>query len=202
MYGQGGGISDNNLKKLLITTLKTSGRVLSVKEVETLDEAAEKFESLQDAGDISAAVKAINKVGRLGVPGQIPSYAESASKVNKLVETTATEIKAKLEKLQGVIEEGETKQKLDAILAAMKLGSDYGSLKFLKPELTKFKKELSKNKDVAQLVKDAKVIDYATSASSTSAKKRAAEKLQDVIDSTDIDAVKTVAQEMLSGLQE
>ena len=201
MYGQGGGISDNNLKKLLMTSLKTSGRILSVKEAAMLDSAADKFESLQAAGDISDAVKAINKVKRIGVPGQIPSYADSASKVNELVGTTATETTAKLEELRGVIESGETAEKLEAIVAGMNLGSDYGSLKVLKPDFAKFKKELSKNKEIAQLVKDAKVINYALSASSNSAKKRAAEKLQALIDSTKIEAVKALAQTTLDGLK-
>ena len=202
LYGQGGGISDDDLKKLLMTSLKTSGRVLSAKEVETLNKAAEKFESLQKAGDIPGAVKAINKARRMGVPGQIPSYAEAANRVNKLAETTATEITAKLEELQSVIEAGETAKKLDAILAALKLGSDYGSLKILKPELAKFKKTLGKNRELTQLVKDAKVINYAVSASSTSAKKRAAEKLQVLIDSSETDAVKSLAQKTLDGLSD
>ena len=145
-------------------------------------------------------MKAINKVRRVGVPGQIPSYAEAANRVNKIVETTATEISAKLEDLKSVIKSGETAEKLDAILAALKLGSDYGSLKMLKPELTKFKKTLGKNKEIAQLVKDAKVINRAVLASSTAAKKRAAEKLQVLIDSSEIPAVKSSAQKTLDGL--
>ena len=202
LYGQGGGISDDGLKKLLMTSLKTSGRVLSDKEVATLDRAAEKFESLQKAGDNSGAVKAINKVGRLGVPGQIPSYAEAANRVNKLAETTATEITAKLEELQSVIEAGETAEKLDAILAALKLGSDYGSLKILKPELVKFKKTLGKNKEITQLVKEAKVINSAVTATSKVAKKRAAEKLKVLIESSDIGAMKSSAQETLDSLKD
>jgi len=202
IYGQGGGISTENLKTLLMTSLKTSGRVLNAKEVETLDKAAKDFESLQSAGDISGALKAINKVKRLGAPGQIPSYAQAASKVNKLAETTATEVNAKLAKLSSVIESGETAEKLEAILAALQLGSDYSGLKILKPELAKFKKEIGKNKEITQLVKDAKVIKYAVSASSASAKKRAAEKLQVLIESSEIDAVKISAQQALAGLRE
>ena len=202
LYGKGGGISDDNLKMLLMTSLKTSGRILSSKEADMLDQAAEKFASFQEAGDISAAVKAINKAGRLGVPGEIPSYADSASKVNTLVGTTATEITSKLEEYKGVIESGETAEKLDAILAALKLGNDYRSLKILKPELNKFKKELGKNKEISKLLKDAKVISYAVSASSASTKKRAAQKLQALIESTEIDAVKVSAQQTLDGLKE
>ena len=202
LYGQRGGISDDNLKTLLMTTLQTSGRILNVKEVETLTAAAEKFESLQKAGDIEGAVKAINKAGRIGVPGQIPSYAESANQVNVLVETVSTEVTSKLEELRGAIESGETAEKLDAILTASKLGNDYGKLKVLKPELAKFRKELSKNKEISQLVKDAKVINYAVSASSTAAKKRAAAKLEALIDSTEIEAVKSSAQQTLGALQE
>ena len=202
LYGQSGGISDDNLKTLLVTTLQTSGKVLSFKEVEALDKAAEQFESLQKAGDIEGAVKAVNKVGRIGVPGQISSYAESAGKVNELVETTATEITAKLEELRGVIESGETAEKLDAILTALKFGSDFGKLKILKPELAKFKKELGKNKELSKLIKDAKVINYAIAASSTAAKKRAVEKLQALIESTEIEAVKSAAQQTLDTLKE
>lgn len=197
LYGQGGGISSANLKKLLAASLETSGRILNEKEVDLLYKAAEKFESLQESGDIAGSVKAINKISKLGMPGQIPSYAEAASKVNELVGTAATEATSTLEELSETVESGETAQQLEAILTSLQLGSDYGSLKILKPELAKFRKELSKNKEVKQLVKEAKVISSAASASSSSARKKAQQKLQSLIDATEIDAVKSSAEQVL-----
>lgn len=200
LYGGGGALPGDKLGMMLASTLQNSGRVLSAKEVDTLGTVVERYESSIEAGDIAGAVKALNKTGRMGVPGQIASYAKAANKVNELAKTAATEVVAKLEELGGSIESSETGDQLTAILASQKLESDYGSLKILKPEFSKFKKALGKNKEISQLVKEAKIISAANSASSKTAKKRALEKLQQLIDSTEIDAVKTTAKSALEEL--
>ena len=200
LYGGGGALPGDKLGMMLASTLQNSGRVLSAKEVNTLGSVIERYESSIEAGDIAGAVRALNKTGRMGAPGQIASYAKAASKVNELAATAATEVVAKLEELNGSIESGETADQLTSILASQKLESDYGGLKILKPEFSKFKKALGKNKEITQLVKEAKIINAAGSASSKAAKKRALEKLQALIDSTQIDEVKTTAKSVLEEL--
>ena len=200
LYGGGGALPGDKLGMMLASTLQNSGRVLSAKEVDTLGAIVERYESSVEAGDIAGAVKALNKTGRMGAPGQIASYAKAASKVNELASTAATEVVAKLEELNGSIESGETSDQLTAVLASQKLESDYGGLKILKPEFSKFEKTIGKNKEITQLVKEAKIISAASSASSKTAKQRALEKLQALIDSTQIDEVKTKAKSVLEEL--
>ncbi len=200
LYGQGGALPGDKLPAMLATSLQNSGRVLSTREVESLTTAAQRFTNLQGSGDMAGAIKALNKIGRLGTPGQVASYAQSANKVNELANAAATEVTAQLAELNDPIESGDTAEKVAAVLASLKIESDYSGLKILKPEIAKFKKALGKKKEISQLVREAKVINLAKTASSKTAKKRALEKLQELIDSTEIEEIKTAAQETLDGL--
>ena len=182
------------------TALQTSGRILNAREAETLSGSAERFANLSGSGDIVGAIKAINKAGRVGVPGQIPSFAQSAMEVNKLVKDMATEVMTKLEELDGTIESSQSTERVDAVLASLKLASDYGGLKVLKPEFKEFKKKLGKNKEISQIVKEAKIINSAVTATSKTAAKRGMEKLKELIDATEIDEIKTAAQAALDDL--
>jgi len=201
LYGNGGLTSQTDLIPLMESALETSGRILNVREAETLSKAAEQFQYLSESGDTVGAIKALSKAGRIGTPGQIPSYADSAVKVNMLVKGMATEVMTKLQELDSAIESGEPDERVEAILASMQLTSDYGGLKVLRPEITKFKKKLGKNKELSQLIKEAKVITTAVSATSKTAKKRAVDNLQKLIDSSEIDKIKGKAQAVLDDLK-
>ncbi len=200
LYGDGGLTAQTKLIPLMESALQTSGQILNAREAETLSTSAERFVNLSGSGDIAGAIKAINRAGRVGTPGAIPSFAESAIKVNKLVKEMATEVMGKLEELEGTIESSQSTERLDAVLASLKLTSDYRDLKILKPEFSKFKKKLGKNKEISQLVKEAKIINTAVAAQSKTAVKRAAEKLKALIDTTEIAEIKTAAQTALDDL--
>ena len=200
IYGNGGLTAQTKLIPLMETALQTSGRILNAREAETLSGSAERFVNLSGSGDIVGAIKAINKAGRVGVPGQIPSFAQSAMEVNKLVKDMATEVMTKLEELDGTIESSQSTERVDAVLASLKLASDYGGLKVLKPEFKEFKKKLGKNKEISQIVKEAKIINSAVTATSKTAAKRGMEKLKELIDATEIDEIKTAAQAALDDL--
>ena len=200
IYGNGGLTAQTKLIPLMETALQTSGRILNAREVETLSSSAERFSNLSGSGDVVGAIKAINRAGRIGTPGEIPSFAQSAVEVNKLVKEMATEVMAKLEELEGTIESSQSTELVDAVLASMKLTSDYGDLKIIKPEFAKFRKKLGKNKEISQLVKEAKIINSAVTAQSKSAAKRGMEKLKALIEATEIEEIKTAAQAALDDL--
>ena len=101
IYGNGGLTAQTKLIPLMESALQTSGRILNAREAETLSGSAERFVNLSGSGDIVGAIKAINRAGRVGVPGQIPSFAQSAVEVNKLVTDTATKAMTKLQELDG-----------------------------------------------------------------------------------------------------
>jgi len=200
IYGDGGLTARTKLIPLMESALQASGRSLNAREAKTLSEVAERFVDLNDSGDMAGAIKAINKASRVGIPGQIPSYAQSAMKINELVQDMATEVMAKLEELESKIESSESDERVEAVLESMKLTRDCGSLKVLRPEFNKFKRKLSKNKELSQILKEAKIINTAIEASSTTAKKRAAERLQQLIDKTEIEKIKSEAQSVLDNL--
>jgi len=200
LFGNGGLTSKTPLIPLMESALQTSGQSISAREAETLSTSAERFVSMSGSGDIAGAIKAINRANRIGVPGEIPSFAESAIKLNKLVKEVATEVLADLEELESKIESSSTAERLDAVLASMKLTSAYGGLKILKPAFGKFRRKLSSNKEISQLVKEARVINSAVTAKTKSSTKRALDKLEALIESTEIEEIKTVAQATLDDL--
>lgn len=201
LYGKSGSLQGDDLPKMLTRALEHSGRILNAKEATTLSKAVTSFEEHKSAGDLPKAIKALNGVGRIGVPGQIASFATPASKVNEVAISTAKGVVENLQTIRETLDSGEKDAQLDAILDSMKLKSDFGALKILKPELAKFQKELGKKKDLSQLVRESKVIHTAKSATSKSQKVRAKTKLKELIDSSEIDEIKTLAQSTLDELE-
>lgn len=200
LYGKSGSLSGDELPKMLSRALEHSGGILNAKDSETLTTAAANFQKLKDSGEVASAVKALNRVARIGMPGRIPSFAQSALTVNKLATTTGKEILSKLEKCKSGIDSGDTESQLAAILEFLKTRREYGALKIVKTDLGAFLKELGKNKAVTQLLKEAKIIDSAISATSKTAIARAKTKLTALVESTQIEAIKAKAKLTLNGL--
>jgi hypothetical protein len=87
------------------------------------------------------------------------------------------------------------------ILDYLKLRDEYGSLKLIKTELAAFQKQLSSEKEISQLYREAKILDAARTAKSKSSQSRAAGKLHALIAETEIEAVKLAAEKLLIDLE-
>lgn len=200
LYGKSGSLSGDELPRMLTRALEHSGRIINAKESETLVAATEGFRKFKDSDDIAKGVKALNRVSRIGVPGKIPSYARAAVNLNELVLGAKRDVLSKLDECQAGIGSGDVDSQLKGILESLKVRREYGALKILKPVIASFHKELGKNKEVAQLLKEAKVIDTALTATSKTAIVRAKTKLAALIESTGIDAIKASAKSALDRL--
>ncbi len=202
LYGRSGSLSGDALPEMLIAALENSGRILSAAEVEKIVAAADRFEELQNEGDVSAAIKSLSKIKRIGVAGQIASYAAPASRLNGLVNKMASEVVTKLETLGAELESGEPQENLQLILTFLQLSRDYSGLGLIKPELTAFRKRMTSDKSYSQLLREAKVIDSAKNAKSKSTRTRAITKLTALIESSEFESIRDIATELLAELEE
>lgn len=201
LYAKSGSLPGDALPELLIQALDSSGRVLGEAEVTNILEVTEEFKERQANNDTVGAIKSLNKLKRIGVPGEINSYADSATELNRLVNEMATTYRTQLtalgEKVQGDIEE----EKLDSILQFLQLRRTLSGFKPLKDEIAAFQKQLSRGNEIRQLHRDVKIIDAATLAKSESSQQRTRIKLRELIDSTDSAAVKKYASDILQKLE-
>ncbi len=204
LYGKSGSLSGNALPRMLTSALRHSGSILTPRDATTIMETTARFQELKDAGDISRAIKALSKVKRLGVPGKIKSYATSATQLNDLVNEMSKQVADKLAELQKSLEESsaneEAEIRLSTTMAFLRLKNDYGGLQSVKPQILAFQKLLSR-KEHSQLFREARIIDAALSAKTKSSTKRAIEKLGALIESSEIEVIKTLATKTLGDLQ-
>ncbi len=202
LYGKSGSLNGDALPEMLVKALQHSGRIIDAKQAGALAEAAKDYQFLMASGEATKAVKAINRVSRIGVPGRITSFAESASRVNQLANQTAQDTVDRLSKLSEILQEDDAEKQLSAILESMQLRRELGALKILKADLAKFSKELGKQKELSQLVSEAKIIAAGMAATSKSSRARALTKLRELVESTDIPPVKTTAEKLIAELQQ
>ncbi len=110
----------------------------------------------------------------------------------------ASDVELQLDSLAKEME-GNTSEKLNAILDFLVLKRNYGALKLLKPQLASFQKAHT-TKGNRQLAREAKIIDGAKTADSSSKRTRAETRLKTLVEESQIEEVKTIAKQVLDGL--
>lgn len=200
LYGKSGSLRGDALPAMLSEALSKSGRILSAAEAEAITVAADTFAELKAEGDIQRAIKALSRVKKIGVAGQIESYADPASRLNQLVGEMYTEVTSELTELGGEIEDGEAEAKVAAMLRFLELRRSYTALAVLKSDLSAFQKELTSNRDYSPLYRQVKIIDVARIAKSASSKARNVEKLQKLIADSEVEAIKELARATLDSM--
>lgn len=201
LYGKSGALGGDELPRMLLKALQHSGKILSAKDAEILTAAADQFESLKQAGDIEGAIKSLNKIRKMGEPGKIPSYAASASRINELANQTADELKAKLKEMDTQVAGDDNEQRLQSILHYLRLRREYGGLKLIKSDLSVFQKRVTDDDNLDQIYQAARIMDSAKNAKSKSSRARAADRIRDLISTTQIEEVKSAAEKLLGELE-
>jgi predicted GTPase len=199
LYGKSGSLTGNDLPLMLSRALQNSGRILTAKEAKLLTDSADEFEKLKQTGEMARAIKTLGRVRKIGEPGKIGSYSAVALRVNELALETAYEAKTQLTQLVMDMDGDDTK-KLAGVLGFLEIKRELGGLRILKTELATFQKQHT-TKANSQLMREAKIIDFAKTANSSSKKTRAIERLETLIQSTTIEAVKSTATSALDELK-
>lgn len=200
LYAQSGSLKGDALPEMLTATLRSSGRILDEREIERLLAVTSEFQERIAEDDISAAIKSLNKLKKLGEPGRIESFASAATELNQLVGELATGYRDQLTELKTTLDSDAPAEQLPSIIQFLQLRRKLTGFKFLKSDLAAFQKRLSKGAELRQLTREARIIDAATNATSDSSKARTLTKLSDLLEKTEIEAVRKLAKETLEKL--
>jgi hypothetical protein len=202
LYARSGSLTGDALPEMLIGTLNQAGGILSRSDVETITAVTTRFREQTQAGEITQAIKSLNRLKKMGVPGQLESYASSVIELNQLVNEFAESHHAKLTELGEAYLGDDQDAKFSAMVEFLSLRRQLNGLKQLKPTLTTMLKEMSKGSDARELMRQAKLIDAAAAATSASAKTRTQEKLRELVETTENDSVKSVGAKILLRLDQ
>ncbi len=202
LYGESGALTGDNLPLMLAKTLQHSGKILGNKDAMVAEAAYQKFYELQSDGDTTSAIKALSKIKKLGVPGEIKSYAEPVVKINEAVRELADEARNKMSEQLKDIQGDDQAKVIDGLLDSYQLKRELSTVRLLKVEFTKFSREVSKLKAIKELVKEVKTIDSARSAKSKTSIGRGIEKLEALVVATANEAVKDRAEKELEALKQ
>lgn len=200
LYGRSGALEGRELPDMLVRALQRSGRILTPREASALNKAADQFEALSQQGEFARAVKAINRVSKLGQPGKIPSFAASASRINELANATADQVKSRLKELTSQLEADQITERLAATMEILELRRNYGALKIIKSDLAVAYRKCSAQ-GAGQLAREARTIDNAKSADTKSKRTRAIEKLRQLVAESEIEEVKALAETTITELE-
>ncbi len=197
LYAKSGSLTGDALPEMLATALESSGRVLNEAEAERLLDVFAEFKALKEENNISRAIKSLNKLKKLGYPGQIDSFASAAIEFNQLVTEMAEDYRSQLAELNENLISDDKSQQLTSIIKYLHLRRKLTGFKLLKSDLVAFQKQLSRGSELRQLTREAKIIDAAIIAKSDSSKARTQTKLRDLVENTKLDAVKKLGEKTL-----
>jgi hypothetical protein len=171
LYGKSGAKNGNELPLFLAEHLKSAGRIFNDEQLATIKSAVSESNKALAEGDSWTAVKRIQGLSKLGTPGKLASFATPAVEADalyaKLVEEGKAALVAAQEKLSG-------NDKLEGVLGVLSANRVYGTLAELKKDLVSAEREISKNKTLAETLRQAEAIDRALAMAGTKTTRKSA----------------------------
>ena len=126
LYGKSGSLPGPELPMMIEQVLAQAGKIYSEQQLEILQSSLEKAKQNLAAGDTGGAVRELTKIGKLGTPGSLGSYAQAAveadSFAKKLIEEAQTALKAANDQLT------QEATRLEGALALAEAKRIYGAL--------------------------------------------------------------------------
>ncbi len=137
LYGSGKRISAEELYTVVEESIAKSGRILSQPQTAALSAASEAASSQLDDGDLKAAIKTMMSVKKIGMPGQLNSFAAAAIEADRVAQRVDGEVAARLEAIKAELEDQKTAPDAALKMAAaindlirwLPRKSDFGQLK-------------------------------------------------------------------------
>lgn len=178
-YGKSGSKQGDELPLFLSEQLATAGRIFNDAQLVALKAAVTEANKAFAEGDVATAVRRLDGLKKLGELGKFGSYAtvalEADSLYAKLVEQGQAALKAAQEQLAG-------NDKFAGVLGIISANRIYGKLSELRKELVSAERDLSKDAELKEQVKQAEVIDRALALlSQKNGKKSAMSALETVV---------------------
>jgi len=159
LFGKSGSLPGPELPMMIEQVLAQAGKIYSEQQLEILKSALEKAKENLAAGDTAGAVREVTKIGKLGTPGSLGSYAQVAveadSFAKKLIEDAQTALKAANDQLT------QEATRLEGALALAEAKRIYGALPPLSKEVAAAIASARKDPNVRDTLRLAEQLDEA-----------------------------------------
>ena len=156
LYARSGSLSGDDLPAMLGATLARSGRILSDGELEFVSGAVGQAESMLEKEDQLGAARAITKLSKLSVLGQLESFATVGMRSDKLIgELSQFAIKT-LDETPDSFEDEQSA--FDAVIKLVEVESAFGKFPHLKSQLKTAFKGMRSNDKTKPYIKPAEML--------------------------------------------
>lgn len=157
-YAKSGSKPGDELPQFLAEHLATAGAIFSDAQLMLIKTAVAESNKALESGDEWTAVKRLEPLRKIGQPGKLGSYARAAMEADalyvKLVEQGTAALKTAQEKLA-------EEDKFAGVLGIISTNRIYGKLPELRKEVATAQRELSKDANLKETVKQAEALDRA-----------------------------------------
>ncbi|MBC7856263.1 MAG: hypothetical protein IAF94_22765 [Pirellulaceae bacterium] len=170
-YAKSGSKQGDELPLFLAEHLTTAGTIFSDAQLAQIKVAVDDSSKALAASDSFTAVKRLESLKKIGQPGKFGSFAtvalEADSLYTKLVEEGTAALKTAQEQLAG-------EDKFVGVLGVVSANRIYGKLPELRKELVSAERDLTKNADLKEELKQAQALDRAIALLSLNSTKKQA----------------------------
>jgi hypothetical protein len=178
-YAKSGAKQGDELPQFLVEHLATAGTIFSDAQLVQIKSAVEDSNKSLAAGDSWAAVKRIESLRKVGQLGKFGSHATAALEADalyaKFAEEGAAALKTAQEQLAG-------QDKFAGVLGIVSANRIYGKFPELRKNLVSAERDLSKNMEVKEELKQAQALDRAIALlGQNSTKKQAKPALETIV---------------------
>ncbi len=184
MFAKSTSLRGEALLQLLETCATHSGRILTENEIMLLIQTRENIQRLRAKGDVPGAILQIQKIRKVGSPGEFGTYAQPALQFDSSVAELVERGRESLAQIVAVLdsEEPASEAKLVASLRGfIALSERYQGLMPLREDFAAIGKRIKRNKEFQELLNGVELIEKSYFVSTESAIKRSIEKLDEIV---------------------
>ncbi|MGI9471692.1 MAG: SHD1 domain-containing protein [Rubripirellula sp.] len=146
LYGGAGSLRGDDLPRMLMTTLKKSGRAFNQQEINALQQAVSTAEQALQSDQVLAAAVALSEVAKLGSPDALGSYAKPAQRSVEIYNEIKQQIDALIAESKTDLLDGNSSAPLEPLLVIHEGEAIYSLFPKWKPEAVELTRELKKKK--------------------------------------------------------
>ena len=204
IYAKSGAPQGDGLPKLLIQFLKQSGTIYSNDQLKVIYEAKQEFEKQLESKDTRAAIDSLKSLKKIGVTGNLGSYAKELIEFDKAIETLVENAKKRITELQTKIIEKQysDEQAVELMLEYNDVTTAFRGFDPLSDAVKEIQGVLRQDDGLGDLAKDLMVIERAKNANSRSSKQRVLQQLRDINNRSENEHIKTVVSNSIKELQQ
>jgi len=153
LYGSGKRISAEQLYSIVEDSIAKSGRIFSMPQSNALFAAAESANSLLDDGKLESAIKTMMSVKKIGMPGELNSFAAAAIAADEVAERIDGKVSQQLDEIKSDLADAETAP--DAAIKMAAVAGKFARWMPRKEDLSQLKKQFKQDENNDSLLSQA-----------------------------------------------